>query len=68
VADAVTLLDPGLLVLGGGLLLGNPSLLAAVERIVRAEASQTAVEGLFVTSAALGDDAGVAGAALLSVK
>jgi glucokinase len=68
VADAVTLLDPGLLVLGGGLLLGNPSLLAAVERIVRAEASRTAVEGLFVASAALGDDAGVAGAALLSVK
>lgn len=68
IADAVTLLDPGKLVLGGGLLLGNPSLLAAVERVVRAEASKTAMEGLSVTRAALGDDAGVIGAALLSVK
>jgi len=68
ISDAVTLLDPGTLVLGGGLLLGNPSLLAAVERVIRAEASQTALEGLFLTHAALGDDAGVIGAALLSVK
>jgi glucokinase len=68
VADAVTLLDPGTLVLGGGLLLGNPALLAAVERVVRAETSKTAMEGLSVRAAALGDDAGVVGAALLSVK
>jgi glucokinase len=68
VADAVTLLDPGLLVLGGGLLLGNPALRASVERVVRSEASGTALAALSVRSAALGDDAGVIGAALLSVN
>jgi len=68
VADAVTLLDPGRLVLGGGLLLGNPALLAAVELTVREEGSRTALDGLSVMRAALGDDAGVIGAALLSVK
>jgi glucokinase len=68
VAAAVTLLDPGLLVLGGGLLLGNPALRAAVERIARDEASRTAADGLRIAAAALGDDAGVVGAAMLSAS
>lgn len=66
VANAATLLDPGRVVLGGGLLLGNPLLYEEVERAVRAETSRTAAAGMTVERAALGDDAGVVGAALIS--
>ncbi len=65
VANLVTLLDPGRLVLGGGILLGCPNL----ERIALAHlgdrASRSAARALSVVRAHLGDDAGVVGAALL---
>jgi len=65
VASAVTLLNPERVVLGGGVLLGSPSL----ERLVRARvaslASRSALAGLSIERTRLGDDAGVLGAALL---
>jgi glucokinase len=65
-ANLVTLLNPSRLVLGGGVLLGCPNL----ERIARAHlgdrASRTARKALVVAPSALGDDAGVVGAALLA--
>jgi len=65
VASAATLLDPGRVVLGGGLLLGNALLYEMVERRIREETSRTAAAHLVVARAALGDEAGVVGAALL---
>jgi glucokinase len=64
-ANAVTLLNPLRLVLGGGVLLGCPNL----ERIVRAHVADrvlgAARRDFEVRRAELGDDAGVVGAALL---
>jgi glucokinase len=65
VANAVTLLNPGRLILGGGVLMGCPGLAAAVRRHLDAAVSPSAAVGLTVAEAALGDDAGLVGAALL---
>ena len=65
IAGAVTLLNPQRLVLGGGVLLGCPTLYEIVEWRVRNETSRTAAASLEVVRAARGDEAGVVGAALL---
>ncbi len=65
VANAVTLLNPARLILGGGVLLGCPGLAAATRRVLDAAVSPSAAVGLSVAEAALGDDAGLVGAALL---
>ncbi|HEY6104574.1 MAG TPA: ROK family protein [Anaeromyxobacteraceae bacterium] len=64
-ANAVTLLNPERLILGGGVLMGCPGLAAAVRRHLDAAVSPSAAVGLTVAPAALGDDAGLVGAALL---
>jgi glucokinase len=64
----VTLLNPRRLVLGGGVLLGCPTLYEIVEWRVRNEASRSAAASLEVERAARGDEAGVVGAALLGVE
>ena len=58
--------NPCLLILGGGVILGLPEYAIIVERIVRKNAMPTAVEGLRIVIAALGDKAGVIGAASLA--
>jgi len=58
--------NPCLLVLGGGVILGLPEYIAMVEGAVRENALPTAVEGLRIVIAALGDKAGVIGAAALA--
>ncbi|MBI5067057.1 MAG: ROK family protein [Deltaproteobacteria bacterium] len=63
-ANLVTVLNPARLVLGGGVLLGCPLLFARVEARLRDRASASAGQSLAVVRAALGDDAGVVGAAL----
>jgi glucokinase len=68
IAGAVTLLNPRRLVLGGGVLLGCPTLYEIVEWRVRNEASRSAAASLEVERAARGDEAGVVGAALLGVE
>lgn len=65
VANAVTLLNPARLILGGGVLTACPGLAAAVRRHLDAAVSPSAALGLTVAAAALGDDAGLVGAALL---
>lgn len=65
VANAVTLVDPARLILGGGVLTACPGLAAAVRRHFDAAVSPSAAAGLTVAEAALGDDAGLVGAALL---
>ena len=65
VANAVTLLNPARLILGGGVLAGCPGLAAATRRRLDAAVSPSAAIGLSVAQAAHGDDAGLVGAALL---
>ncbi len=67
-ANLCTVLDPARLVLGGGLLLGSPRLEAAVRARIDARISASAARGLSVVRAALGDDAGVVGAAVLAAS
>jgi glucokinase len=66
-ANTITTLNPGVLVLGGGVLSRTPVLrrmaLAAFDRTV----NQPAAQGLAIVEAALGDDAGVVGSALLAL-
>jgi glucokinase len=58
--------NPCLLILGGGVILGMPKYATMVECIVRENALPSAVEGLRIVMAALGDKAGVIGAAALA--
>jgi glucokinase len=66
VVGIVNAFNPCLLVLGGGVIQGRPEYVSEVERVVRENALQTAVEGLRIVMAALGDKAGVIGAAALA--
>ncbi len=65
IANLVTLLNPARLILGGGVLLGSPLLSGLVRRTFDERVSRSALRGLTVELAGLGDDAGVIGAALL---
>jgi len=65
VANYVTILNPRVLVLGGGVLLGCPNLLRITRAHVGDRTLRAARRGLVVECAGLGDDAGVVGAALL---
>jgi glucokinase len=62
----VNAFDPCLLVLGGGVVQGLPQLIPMAERIVRDRALEAALEGLRITAAALGNKAGVVGAAAMA--
>ncbi|MFL5800630.1 MAG: ROK family protein, partial [Roseiflexaceae bacterium] len=64
VAAAANLLDPGRVVIGGGLTRAGPLLLDPVRQIVAARALDPAVE---VVLAALGDEVGVLGGAALLI-
>ncbi len=65
-ANLMTVLNPSVLILGGGVLSGSPTLRLRVEENVRAQASRAALRTLAIVDAALGDDAGVVGAAFLA--
>jgi glucokinase len=65
IANLVTLLNPARLILGGGVLLGAPSLAELTRRHLEEKVSRTAAKALTVERAWLGDDAGVVGAAAL---
>ncbi|MBN1189559.1 MAG: ROK family protein [Dehalococcoidales bacterium] len=55
--------NPALIVLGGGVIMGLPDLVPAVEKRVRALALRTPLEDLRITLGGLGKKAGVIGAA-----
>jgi glucokinase len=65
VANLVTILNPAKLILGGGVVLGCPALAELVRRQLDASVSRSALTGLSVERAWLGDEAGVIGAAVL---
>jgi glucokinase len=64
IAAAANLLDPGRVVIGGGLTRAGPLLLDPVRQVVAARALDPAVE---VVPAALGDEVGVLGGAALLI-
>lgn len=65
-ANLVTVLNPAVLILGGGVLLGWPELRQGIEQEVRANASKASLAELLIAAPALADDAGVIGAAFLA--
>jgi len=62
----VNVFNPCLLVLGGGVIEGLPELIKMVETPVKKRALKAAVENLRVVKAALGNKAGIVGAAALA--
>jgi glucokinase len=62
----VNAFNPCLIILGGSVILGLTDLVPAVDARVRAQALQTPVEKLRITTAALGNKSGVIGAAALA--
>lgn len=67
-ANAVTLLDPMVLVLGGGMLSRTPVFREHVMAAFEVAVNGAAAEQLAVLDAALGDDAGLVGSALLALE
>jgi glucokinase len=65
-ANAVTLLNPSHLILGGGVLARAPILKEHVIMAFEVAVNNPALEELEIVDAALGDDAGVVGSALLA--
>lgn len=64
-ASVINLLNPGRIILGGGVIESVPSLVDVAERTARREALATPAAAVEVVTAGLGDNAGVVGAALL---
>jgi len=62
----VNAFNPCVIIIGGSVVLGIPDLLPLAEKRVRAQALQTPVEKLRIVPAALGNKAGVIGAAALA--
>lgn len=66
IANQVTVLNPAMLVLGGGVLSNTPALVQRIRDVIAARSGAASREGLRVALAQLGDDSGIVGAALLA--
>lgn len=66
IANQVTVLNPGRLVLGGGVLMNSPRLTEQVVAHVKSTTGARAAARVQIKMAALGDDSGLIGAALLA--
>lgn len=67
-ANFVTVLNPAVLVLGGGVLSNCPGMVERVTTLVQTRANAPAAKKVRVVMASLGDDAGLVGAALLGQR
>lgn len=65
IASAVNLLNPQVVVIGGGVSEGGASFIRRIEKEVKRRAFQSATKNLKVVKAKLGNDAGFIGAAIL---
>ncbi len=65
IANQVTVLNPSVLVLGGGVLSRSPGLVTRIREVVARRATVAAAKSVRVELAQLGDDSGLVGAALL---
>jgi glucokinase len=66
IANQVTVLNPAVLVLGGGVLSRCPGMVQRIRQVVSARATVASAAVVRIEMAALGDDSGLVGAALLS--
>jgi glucokinase len=66
IANQVTMLNPAMVVLGGGVLGHAPGMVARVREVIQRRAGAASRESLQVELAALGDNSGLVGAALLT--
>ncbi len=66
IANQVTVLNPGMVVLGGGVLLHCPGVVARVRDVVARRSAVAASSVVRIELAQLGDDSGLVGAALLA--
>jgi glucokinase len=66
IVTVVNIFNPCLIILGGSVIQGIPDLVPATEKKVRELALQTPVESLRITTAALGNKAGIIGGAALA--
>jgi glucokinase len=66
IANQVTVLNPAVLVLGGGVLSRCPGMVARIKQVIAHRSTVASREAVRVELAALGDDSGLVGAALLS--
>lgn len=66
IANQVTILNPGVLVLGGGVLSRCPGMVERIRHGVARQATAASRQALRIELATLGDDSGLVGAALLS--
>lgn len=67
-ANQVTALNPGMVVLGGGVLARCPKMSQRIVKTIQTRALAASRVGLKIELAALGDDSGVVGAALLGAQ
>jgi glucokinase len=68
VANTVTVLNPGILVVGGGVLMRCPGMRQAIAIGVQRYANRVSRRAVKIAQAALGDDSGIIGAALLAAE
>lgn len=65
-ANLITELNPDVLILGGGVLMGSSTMRRMVEEVIRQNAGRAQLATCAIVDPALGDDAGVIGAAFLA--
>jgi glucokinase len=68
IATLVNVLNPCLVILGGGIIDGMPEMVARIDKSVRLRALPAATERLVVRASGLGGDAGIIGAAALALR
>jgi glucokinase len=68
IANQVTVLNPGVLVLGGGVLSRTPKLFSRIVETVGRRTGAASRRGLRIERALLGDDSGIVGAALMAAE
>ena len=66
IANQVTVLNPAVLVLGGGVLSRCPGMVERIRQTVARRSTVASAAAVRITMASLGDDSGLVGAALLS--
>jgi glucokinase len=68
IANQVTALNPGMVVLGGGVLARSPKMIERILKTIETRSLTASRAALNVKLAALGDDSGVVGAAMLGAE